>query len=111
MNRLVAGVILTAVVTLGARAEDSTDALVVVTTTGFLTGAADGCRVAADESNELASAMSMAISGGKYGDQAEALTEFNRARQRGSADAAAGKVDCDKIADTIRSYLTSLRSQ
>jgi hypothetical protein len=90
---------------------DSTDALIVLTTVGYLTGAADGCKVVPEQSNALSSGMALAISHGNYGSPAEAHTLFNNARQKGIADAAARKVDCVKIADSVRKYTRSLLSK
>lgn len=56
---------------LPAQAGDSADALIVLTTVGYLTGAADGCKVVANESNALSSGMAIAIGGGKYGNVAQ----------------------------------------
>jgi hydrogenase/urease accessory protein HupE len=86
----------------------STDALIVLTTVGYLTGAADGCKVAAAESNALSGGMALAISKGKYGDQAQAHTLLNNARQRGIANAAAGKVNCAKVSESVREQVRSL---
>ena len=97
---------------LGAAASDvSTEALTMLTTVGYLTGAADGCKVAAEESSALASGMALAINGGNYGDRAEALALFNNAKRRGVADAAAGKADCKKIAASIRDYTDALLAE
>src|SRR5258705_9482817 len=92
----------------GLAADMSTEALMVLTEVGYMTGAADGCKVAAKESNALSSGMAIAISGGKYGDPAEAHVLLNNARQRGVANAAAGKVDCAKVAASIRDYSNEL---
>lgn len=81
---------------------DSTDALIVLTTVGYLTGAADGCKVTPRESNTLSGGMAVAIGKGRYGDQAQAHVLLNNARQKGIAAATAGKVDCRKIADSVR---------
>jgi hypothetical protein len=86
----------------------SSDALIVLTTVGYLTGAADGCKVAAAESNALSGGMALAISKGKYGDQAQAHTLLNNARQKGVADAAARKVNCTKVAESVREQVRSL---
>lgn len=94
-----------------AHGADSTDALIVLTTVGYLTGAADGCKVVPEQSNQLSSGMAIAISRGKYGDQAQAHILLNNARQKGVADAAARKVDCTKIGDSVRKYVRSLMSK
>jgi hypothetical protein len=91
-----------------AATADATDALMVLSTVGYLTGAADGCKVASAESNALASGMALAISSGKYGDPAQAHMLFNNARQKGITSATAGKVDCNKVAASIRDYSRSL---
>lgn len=96
---------------ISAHAADSTDALIVLTTVGYLTGAADGCSVAPTESNQLASGMALAISRGGYGNQAHAQTLFNNARQKGVAEATARKVDCAKVSDSIRQYVRSLKGR
>lgn len=90
------------------QAAESADALIVLTTVGYLTGAADGCKVVPRESNALSSGMAVAISKGRYGDQAQAHTLLNNARQKGVAAAAAGKVDCRKIADSVRQTVREL---
>lgn len=91
-----------------AMSGDSTDALVVLTTVGYLTGAADGCGVASSESNALSSGMAIAINGGKYGAASQAHTLLNTARQRGISAAAAKSIDCAKIADALRKYYLEL---
>jgi hypothetical protein len=88
---------------------DSTNALIVLTTVGYLTGAADGCKVAPKQSNQLSSGIAIAIGHGSYGEPAEAHVLFNNARQRGIADAEAGKVDCAKVGDAVQKYVRSLR--
>lgn len=100
---LSAGVILAA--TASPACCESTDAFIVLTTVGYLTGAADACRVAPVDSNALASGLAIAIERGKYGNAAEAHTTFNTARQRGIADATAGSVDCHKVGDRVRAYV------
>lgn len=89
----------------------SSDALIVLTAVGYLTGAADGCKVVPRESNALSSGMAIAIGKGNYGSPAEAHTLLNSAKQRGIADAAAKKVDCVKIAESVRRYVRSLDSK
>ena len=89
---------------------DSSDALIVLTTVGYLVGAADVCKVATDDSIALSSGIAIAISGGNYGDQAQAQILLNNARQKGTAAAAAGKVNCSKIGSTVRQYVQSLSS-
>ena len=84
------------------QAAESTDALIVLTTVGYLSGAADGCKVVPMESNAMSGGMAIAISKGRYGDQAQAHMLLNNARQKGVAAATAGKVDCRKIADSVR---------
>jgi len=54
--------------------------------------------------------MAIAIGRGNYGAPAEAHTLFNNARQRGIADAIARKVDCAKIAESLRKYVRALES-
>jgi hypothetical protein len=88
-----------------ASSADPTDALIVLATIGFLTGAADVCKVAPEESNVAASALAIAIGSGNYGDPAEAQTTFNTARQRGIASASAKKVDCAKIGEHLRNFV------
>ena len=83
----------------------SADALIVLTSVGYMTGAADGCKVVPEESNAVASGMALAINGGKYGDIAEAHALLNKARQQGVADAASGKADCAKVAKMVRDFL------
>jgi hypothetical protein len=99
---------LAALLSVQTHAEDSADALIVLTTVGFLTGAADGCRVVPKEASALSSGMALAIGKGQYGEQSEAHILLNNARQRGVAQAAAGKVDCKKIADSVRKYVREL---
>src|SRR5258706_13715382 len=94
-----------------AHGADSTDALIVLTTAGYLAGAADGCKVVPEESNVLSSGMAIAIGGGKYGDQARAHNLFNNARPKGVADAAARRVDCAKVGDSVRQYVRSQPSK
>jgi len=89
----------------------STDALIVLTAVGYLTGAADDCKVVPDQSNALTSGISLAIGQGNYGNPAESHILFNNARQRGITDAAARKVDCLKIAESVRRYTQSLLSK
>lgn len=110
MNRVLAMLsVITITALFAARAHgDSTDALIVLTTVGYLTGAADGCKVAASESNALSSGMALAISKGNYGDQAQAHVLFNNARQRGVAAGAAGKVDCAKVSESVQEYVRTL---
>lgn len=91
----------------GARAQ-SADALTVLTTVGYYTGAADTCGVARQESNALSGGMAIAISKGQYGDAARAHTLLNNARQEGSSAASRKKVDCTRVADFIRNYTGSL---
>lgn len=86
----------------------STDALIVLTTVGYLTGAADGCKVAAAESNALSGGIALAISKGKYGDQAQAHILLNNARQTGIADVAARKVNCAKVSESVREQVRFL---
>ena len=94
-----------------ASGADSTDALIVLTTVGYLTGAADACKVVPEQSNQLSSGMAIAISRGNYGDQAQAHVLFNNARQRGIADAEAKKVDCVKVGNSVGKYVRSLLSK
>jgi hypothetical protein len=54
------------------RADDRTDAMVVLTAVGYLAGAADVCKVVPDRSNVLISGMALAINRGKYGPMADA---------------------------------------
>lgn len=86
----------------------STDALIVLTQVGYLTGAADGCGVAPEQSNALSGGIALAISRRKYGDPAQAHVLLNNARQKGIAAAATRKVDCGKISDAIRNLAHSL---
>jgi hypothetical protein len=86
----------------------STDALVVLTTVGYLTGAADGCKVAAAESNALSGGIALAISKGQYGDQANAHVLLNNAKQEGIAAALAGKVNCTKVGELVREQVRSI---
>lgn len=102
---------ITVVLAVHAHGAESADALIVLTTVGYLTGAADGCKVVPDQSNQLSSGMAIAISRGKYGDQAQAHTLFNNARQKGIADASARRVDCTKVGDSVRQYVRSLLSK
>lgn len=90
-------------------AGESSDALIVLTTVGYLTGAADGCKVVPSESNALASGMALAIGKGQYGKPAEAHALPNNARQRGASAAASKSVDCAKIAQSIRQYVRDLQ--
>jgi hypothetical protein len=90
-----------------ARAQSS-DALIVLTTVGYLTGAADGCKVAAAESNALSGGIALAISKGQYGDQANAHTLLNNAKQKGVAEAGAKKVDCAKVGEIVREQVRSI---
>ena len=87
---------------------DSTDQLTVLTTVGFLTGAADGCKVAARESIALSSGMASAIDAGDYGTPSQAHVLFNNARQRGISDAMSKSVDCAKIEDSVKRYALML---
>jgi hypothetical protein len=86
----------------------SADALIVLTTIGYLTGAADGCKVAAPESNALSGGIAIAISQGQYGDRAEAHTLLNNAKQKGISDAVAKKVSCDKVGEAVREQVRSI---
>lgn len=88
--------------TAGNAIGQSADVLYVLTTTGYLTGAADACKVAATESNALSSAIGLAIAEGGYGDKVKAHTMFNGARQEGTADAVAKKVNCDSVGAQVR---------
>jgi hypothetical protein len=88
----------------------STDALMVLTTVGYLTGAADACKVDPEMSNQLASGMAIAIGSGNYGESAQAHVLFNNARQKGIESGAAGKVNCAMVGDTIKQYTRSLLS-
>jgi hypothetical protein len=99
------------VLAIEVHAANAADALIVLTSVGYLTGAADGCRVVPTESNQLASGMALAISRGGYGNQAQAQTLFNNARQKGTAEAAARKVDCAKVSDSVQRYVRSLKGQ
>ncbi len=92
-------------------AADSTDALIVLSTVGYLTGAADACKVVPEQSNQLSSGMAIAISHGNYGDPARAHMLFNNSRQKGIADAAARKVDCMKVGDMVGRHVRSLLSK
>lgn len=87
----------------------SADALMVLTTIGYLTGAADDCKVASAESNALSGGIAIAISGGKYGDQAEAHTLLSNAKQRGVADAVGKKLDCSMVREKVQSIVRTLR--
>ena len=89
---------------------DSPDALIVLTYVGYLVGAADGCKIDPDYSNQLSSGIAIAINGGNYGDPAEAHILLNNARQMGVAQASAGKVNCSKISSKVRQYVQSLLS-
>ena len=86
----------------------SSDALIVLTTVGYLTGAADACKVAAAESNALSGGIALAIGRGRYGDQATAHTLLNNAKQRGVADAGAKKVDCAIVGERVREQVHSI---
>ena len=81
----------------------SADALIVLTTVGFLVGAAD--KVVPAESNAAASGLGIAISGGNYGDPAQALALFNNARQKGAAEAAEKRLDCDRVGQKLRNFV------
>jgi hypothetical protein len=94
-----------------ADSADSSDALIVLTTVGYITGAADTCKVSPEKSNQLASGIALAISTGNYGDPSQAHVLLNNARQKGIADAAAGKVNCVKVGDLVNQYVRSLLSQ
>jgi hypothetical protein len=87
----------------------SDDAVIVLTSAGYLTGAADVCKVAPSESNQLSSGMALAISNGGYGDPAAAHVLFNTARQKGIEAAIAKTVDCDKVRDSLVRYVRALR--
>ncbi len=100
-----------AIVAIDAGSADSTDALIVLTTVGYLTGAADACRVARKESNQLRSGLAIAIGHGNYGTSAHAHALFNNARQEGVEAANAGKVNCEKVADAVHQYVRSLLSK
>ena len=86
----------------------SSDALIVLTIVGYLTGAADGCKVAASESNALSGGIALAISKGQYGDQANAHVLLNNAKQEGIAAALAGKVSCTKVGELVREQVRSI---
>lgn len=90
------------------QASPSSDALLVLTQIGYLSGAADGCRVAAKESNILAGGMAVAITKGNYGSVGEAHALFNNARQRGTAAAASGRLNCPKIASDVKATVQAL---
>jgi hypothetical protein len=83
----------------------NSDALIVLTTAGYLSGAADACKVDSIQSNELNNSISIAISHGQYGDATQANILLNNARQRGIADTEAKKIDCTKIGDSINANL------
>ncbi|MEW5943075.1 MAG: hypothetical protein AB1710_04370 [Pseudomonadota bacterium] len=110
MSTKLFAVIIATVFSVHAHGADSADALIVLTSVGYLTGAADGCKVVPEQSNQLSSGIALAINRGKYGDQAQAHTLLNNARQKGIADAAARKVDCTKVGDSVRKYVRSLLS-
>jgi hydrogenase/urease accessory protein HupE len=110
MNRILAKLVVIGIgvfLAVPARGQSS-DALIVLTTVGYLTGAADGCKVAVAESNALSSGMALAISKGQYGNQAQAHALLNNARQKGIADAAARKVNCTKVGESVREQVRSL---
>lgn len=88
----------------------SSNALIVLTTVGYLTGAADACKVAADDSNALSSGLSLAISKGQYGDQANAHVLFNNAKQEGISQVRANKLNCQKVGELVREQVRSLRA-
>lgn len=85
----------------------SADALIVLTTIGYLTGAADACKVAPAESNALSSGIALAIGGGKYGDQAQAHVLLKNASQEGVSAATSGKVNCAKVGELVREQARS----
>ena len=94
-----------------ANGATSSDALIVLTTVGYLTGAADGCKVVPKESNQLSSGMALAIGRRNYGDPAQAHVLFNNARQKGIEEAASGKVNCEKVGVSVQQYVRSLQSK
>jgi hypothetical protein len=94
-----------------AKGADSTDALIVLTTVGYLIGAADGCKVVPKESNQLSSGMAIAIARRSYGDPAQAHLLFNNARQKGIEEAGAGKVNCAKVGDSVQQQVRTLLSR
>ena len=104
-------IVIAAVLSVHAYGADSTDGLIVLTTVGYLTGAADACKVVPKGSNALNSGMAIAITHGNYGNPAEAHVLFNNARQKGIADAGAKKVDCAKVGDSVQKYVRSLLSK
>ncbi|MEO5702677.1 MAG: hypothetical protein ABIQ54_02100 [Gammaproteobacteria bacterium] len=91
-----------------ANGADSADALIVLTTVGYLTGAADVCKVVLKESNQLSSGLALAIGRGNYGDPAKAHVLFNNARQEGIKSGTAGKVNCVMVGDAIKQHTHSL---
>ena len=91
-----------------AAKSQSSDALIVLTTVGYLTGAADVCKVAVPESNALSAGIALAISKGRYGDQANAHILLNNARQQGIADAGTNKVNCTRVGELVRDQVHSL---
>ena len=86
----------------------SSDALIVLTTIGYFTGAADACKVVPKLSNQLISGMALAINRGRYGDPAEAHVAMNNARQAGIAAVGAGKANCEKVEEKVRGIARSL---
>jgi hypothetical protein len=104
-------IVVAAALPIHANGADSADALIVLTTVGYLTGAADGCKVVSKESNQLSSGMALAIGRGNYGNPAKAHTLFNNARQEGIKSGAAGKVNCVMVGDNIKRYTRSLLSK
>jgi hypothetical protein len=90
---------------------DSTDALITLTTVGYLTGAADGCKIVSKQSNALSSGIAIAIGRGNYGDPAQAHVLFNNARQKGIEATVAGKVNCVKVGDSVQEYVHLLLSK
>jgi len=79
-----------------------------LTAVGYSLGAAEGCKVPADEANALSEGMARAIDAGKYGDPIQAQIQRQNAGLKGALDAAYGKADCAKVADSIRDYSREL---
>jgi len=91
-----------------ADASKQGDALTVLTAVGYLTAAADVCRVAPQVSGAMQDVCALAIRSGAHGDQVEARRTYDTARRAGASDAIDKKVDCAKFETTLRAYAKSL---
>jgi hypothetical protein len=107
-RNLVACALCVAISATPALASKESDALIVMTTVGYMTGAADGCRVAKEMSAALNAGMYIAIDGGNYGKISEARLLYQNARQEGIANAASGKANCATVETKVRALYRSM---